>query len=203
MHQGAASRLWWVLDGSRAAREVLERALNQPGLLDVAPGVDVRLVLDTSLLQHDASLAHLRRSTRAGHTVRVGHGIPFAVLLGDDTALVDLSAYDELGQGSFETRLPPTVNALDRLADQIFTLGTPYGEPEQAPPTGDGSAASLDERDRRILSLLMVGASDQVVARQLDVSVRTVERRVRHLMERLGAATRFQAGVQAVRRGWV
>jgi DNA-binding NarL/FixJ family response regulator len=51
--------------------------------------------------------------------------------------------------------------------------------------------------------LLTVGASDQVVARQLGVSVRTVERRVRYLTEHLGAATRFQAGVQAVRRGWV
>ena len=66
-----------------------------------------------------------------------------------------------------------------------------------------GAGPPLDERDRRILSLLTVGASDQVVARQLGVSVRTVERRVRYLTEHLGAATRFQAGVQAVRRGWV
>jgi DNA-binding NarL/FixJ family response regulator len=32
---------------------------------------------------------------------------------------------------------------------------------------------------------------------------RTVQRRVRELLDRLGAGTRFQAGLQAVRRGWL
>jgi DNA-binding NarL/FixJ family response regulator len=35
------------------------------------------------------------------------------------------------------------------------------------------------------------------------VSQRTVERRVRALMDQLGAGTRFQAGVQAGRRGLI
>ena len=53
------------------------------------------------------------------------------------------------------------------------------------------------------LTLLAAGASDANVARQLGVSVRTVERRVRLVMERLGAQSRLQAGVEAVRRGLV
>jgi DNA-binding NarL/FixJ family response regulator len=35
------------------------------------------------------------------------------------------------------------------------------------------------------------------------MSVRTVRRRVADLMDDLGADSRFQAGVEAVRRGWI
>ena len=61
----------------------------------------------------------------------------------------------------------------------------------------------LDRRDARILSLLSDGRSDATIARQSGVSLRTVERRVRALMDRLDAKTRFQAGAQAARRGWI
>ncbi|HEY8820946.1 MAG TPA: LuxR C-terminal-related transcriptional regulator [Dermatophilaceae bacterium] len=64
-------------------------------------------------------------------------------------------------------------------------------------------AKQLDLRDARILSLLSDGRSDSTIARESGISVRTVERRVRSLMDRLGAKTRFQAGVQAARRGWI
>ena len=64
-------------------------------------------------------------------------------------------------------------------------------------------AKQLDLRDARILSLLSDGHSDSTIARESGISVRTVERRVRSLMDRLGAKTRFQAGVQAARRGWI
>jgi Response regulator containing a CheY-like receiver domain and an HTH DNA-binding domain len=61
----------------------------------------------------------------------------------------------------------------------------------------------LDRRDAHILTLLSDGRSDATIARQSGVSLRTVERRVHALMDRLGAKTRFQAGAQAARRGWI
>jgi DNA-binding NarL/FixJ family response regulator len=42
-----------------------------------------------------------------------------------------------------------------------------------------------------------------VIARQLRLSRRTVTRRIAALLDRLGATTRFQAGVQAATRGWL
>ncbi|WP_252976199.1 LuxR C-terminal-related transcriptional regulator [Janibacter melonis] len=50
--------------------------------------------------------------------------------------------------------------------------------------------------------MLAAGASDANVARQLGVSVRTVERRVRLVMERLGAQSRLQAGVEPCGAAW-
>jgi DNA-binding NarL/FixJ family response regulator len=54
-----------------------------------------------------------------------------------------------------------------------------------------------------ILEGLMLGSKDEAMARQLGVSLRTVRRRVADLMTELGATTRFQAGMEAVRRGLV
>ncbi|WP_420706755.1 hypothetical protein [Streptomyces sp. NRRL S-1824] len=40
------------------------------------------------------------------------------------------------------------------------------------------------------------------MAPQLGLSERTLRRRITDLTTRLGATSRFQAGVKAVRRGW-
>lgn len=62
--------------------------------------------------------------------------------------------------------------------------------------------ASPDLHDL-LLSQLARGAKDEQIARTLGVSLRTVRRRIAALMSELGADSRFQAGVEAVRRGWL
>jgi DNA-binding NarL/FixJ family response regulator len=87
------------------------------------------------------------------------------------------------------------VLALVALHDHLWSLGSPLQR-------GTGRTAG-ERRDQTILALLGAGASDATIARQTGVSQRTVERRVRALMDQLGAGTRFQAGVQAARRGLI
>lgn len=60
-----------------------------------------------------------------------------------------------------------------------------------------------DAADLEILSLLPAGLTDASVAKQLDVGLRTVQRRVRRLMEPAGVTTRLQLGRHAHERGWV
>lgn len=57
--------------------------------------------------------------------------------------------------------------------------------------------------DRRLLWLLAGGASDDVIARELGISRRTLFRRLQVMMARLGAANRFQLALQAQRNGWL
>lgn len=71
-----------------------------------------------------------------------------------------------------------------------------------ATPATDRAAARWDQR-RFLLQQLAVGAHDEQIARNLGISLRTVRRRVADLMRELGADTRFQAGVEAARRGWL
>ena len=65
-------------------------------------------------------------------------------------------------------------------------------------PTPD----QLTVLDQRILALLDAGLTDRALGNHLGLSQRTVQRRVRHLMEPAGVDTRFRLGVEASRRGW-
>lgn len=73
----------------------------------------------------------------------------------------------------------------------------------QGAPISDTPAAGPDELRRFLLAELARGAQDEQIARRLGMSLRTVRRRVADLMDELGAHSRFQAGVEAARRGWL
>lgn len=65
--------------------------------------------------------------------------------------------------------------------------------------TSDGPSPE----EAQLLSLLAQGATDDVVARSLGCTRRTLQRRLRRVFEKLGARSRFQAGVLAQRAGWI
>ncbi|MFC5043707.1 helix-turn-helix transcriptional regulator [Ornithinimicrobium kibberense] len=209
LHRSATTRVWWAVDASVAATGLFADLAAGSTRLSVREEVQVRLVLDSSLLGDPYALAFADRARELGHEVRVANGVPFSVLMTDDKdVLVDLSRYAEDGDGSFGAHRVTWVQALSQLLVAIWDLATPYGTVLTAGQVGEGPPVvpgrlPLGDKDARVLALLATGASDKIIARQLGVSVRTVERRVRYLMEHLGAATRFQAGVQAVRRGRV
>jgi len=69
-------------------------------------------------------------------------------------------------------------------------------------PELDRGEARPDLR-RFLLQQLAAGSQDEQIARTLGVSLRTVRRRIAAIMSDLGADTRFQAGVEAGRRGWL
>lgn len=71
-----------------------------------------------------------------------------------------------------------------------------------AVPHLDTGDARPDLR-RLLLTQLAAGSKDEQIARTLGMSLRTVRRRVHTLMSDLGVDTRFAAGVEAVRRGWI
>ena len=73
------------------------------------------------------------------------------------------------------------------------------------PRPGGPPAPATPEPDLRrlLLTQLADGAKDEQIARTLGISLRTVRRRVAALMSDLGVDTRFPAGVEAVRRGWI
>ena len=75
-----------------------------------------------------------------------------------------------------------------------------------APPWLCPRTPGVDGARRTALPLLVLmagGAVDEQIARALGVSVRTVRRRIATLLAELGADSRFQAGAEAVRRGWI
>lgn len=69
-------------------------------------------------------------------------------------------------------------------------------------PVEQGSDIGHDGR-RLLLQELAAGARDEHIARALGIGLRTVRRRIAEMMLELGVETRFQAGIEAVRRGWI
>jgi len=66
-----------------------------------------------------------------------------------------------------------------------------------------GPFRAATDAERTLLALFSAGLKDELIARQLGVSARTVRRRSQELLRELGAANRFQAGAEAARRGWI
>jgi DNA-binding NarL/FixJ family response regulator len=60
----------------------------------------------------------------------------------------------------------------------------------------------LSPQEADVLTLLGAGLTDQAIARQLGVSLRTARRRINAIMTRVHGSTRFQAGA-AAHRGWL
>jgi len=198
----ADQRLRAFLDDSPVSRRLV---LEEGGLFSRASlrPSEVGLVVDVRLFAHDGVLAALEAGAAAGQRIAVADGLPFSGLIVDDrAALIDLSRHDARADGSFVVRRRAPIAAVEALFEVAFELSTPMA-PTLARLTGGSDQPPLVERDRRILGLLATGATDQQIARSLNVSTRTVERRVSVLMNTLGAATRFQAGVQATRREWI
>lgn len=90
---------------------------------------------------------------------------------------------------------PGLVDALALWFEALWEKAHPVAELE-------GSRPQPDLR-RLLLEQLASGAQDAQIARRLGLSLRTVRRRVAALFGELGAESRFQAGVEAVRRGWL
>lgn len=198
------TRISIMLDDSPAARQWLQRQTPDPRTWTPPHRLEVRLVVDTALMSDPDLLSQLESRAESGQEVRAVGTVPFGVMVADHgTAVIDLSHFTNSASGSFMVRRGPGVDALQELVEAAYGLATPLrpsAEPLDLPADG---RTPLDDRDRRVLGLLATGASDQMIARHLNISTRTVERRVRLLMDRLAAATRFQAGVMAARRDWV
>jgi DNA-binding CsgD family transcriptional regulator len=157
--------------------------------------LEITTVYDTRVLEIDGALDVLEARERGGERYRFTTSVPFsAVVIDDAAAIIDVSGFEPSGRGSLVMRDRPMVLALTALYDMLWDLGSPLAR------TG---ARVAERRDQTILALLAAGAPDTTIARQTGVSQRTVERRVRALMDQLGAGTRFQAGVQAARRGLI
>jgi sugar-specific transcriptional regulator TrmB/DNA-binding CsgD family transcriptional regulator len=160
----------------------------QQHLLD--RGVRYRTIYDRDALDPADRVEKLRQLAERGEEARVLTGVPMKLVIADGR--VGLAPHEL--PGVTETAVLIRASALlDGLVTLFETLW------DQAAPLWPHHP--LTTRDDQLLALLAAGLTDQAIARKLGVALRTVERRVRRMMDTLGARTRFQAGLQAAARG--
>lgn len=165
--------------------------------------VAMQTVWDAGILELPGALDALAARAEGGETQRFLGGVPISIIVVDDTTCIVEWSGSGGGPQGLLGHAPGAVGAATALFERFWQLAMPMGRRGDDGDLPDGEGREFDSRDEAVLRLLAAGVADAAIARQTGFSQRTVERRVRALMERLGARTRFQAGVQAVHRGWL
>ena len=162
----------------------------------MSAGVRYQTLYHDTVYQDPDRLHFALTANAAGAQARTLPDPPLKVIIADDDRAALMLHHDERRGDPMGLRIAacPTLDTIVHVFDVLWAL---------AAPISVNPAQPLDERDRAILTLMGLGATDDTIARRLGMSRRTVVRRTASLLERLGASTRFQAGVQAIRRGWL
>lgn len=137
----------------------------------------------------------LRTRARLGEQIRVISELPTRMFILGDAHAVLPEPLGYADEPRVHIRQRSVVAALTYWFEALWVKATPV-------PDFDTGEARPDLR-RFLLEQLVAGSQDEVIARKLGISLRTVRRRIAALMTELGVDTRFQAGVEAVRRGWL
>jgi DNA-binding CsgD family transcriptional regulator len=194
-----------------AGREVLVMSrLDTPGRhpmggirridpVNVRRGVRYRVIVPDTARTEPGLTTRLGTWSLSGVDARTVADVPTDALVIDGSVVVLPSDPDTSRPtaGTVVLRLPSVVTTTIELFERVWSVAVPLVASE-VPGTDD-----LRPRERELLSLLSVGCTDESAAARLDVSVRTVRRMVADIMNRLGARSRFQAGVKAADRGWL
>ena len=118
-----------------------------------------------------------------------------AYLLKDATEAEVLEAIRGVHRG--ESRMTPQIAR--KVLDQFRHLSEIAPKPEYRPPVEDDPAASLNERETKILQLIAEGKSNKQIAGLLFLAEGTVKNYVSRIMEKLQAASRTELAVLALR----
>lgn len=162
------------------------------GLL-AAPHTGTRILTSTRDAAYDAGI--VRVAMMAGAEVRT-HAAPptWLAIVGQKTVILPRDP-DDADAGVVLVRRRGHVRTAVWMFAQAWRTASPV-----SPASGP---VSLSRWERRVLEQLASGIKDEAAARKLGVSVRTYRRYVTEMCERLGASSRFEAGMRAVRAGLV
>lgn len=162
-------------------------------------GVRYRVIVPDTARTAPVLATRLGTLALAGADTRTVPEVPTDALVIDGSVVVlpvdRTSGGRSLGTAVF--RLSSVVTTTMELFERVWLSAVPMT------PSDMPDAAELNARERELLSLLSSGSTDESAAVRLGVSVRTVRRMVADIMNRLGARSRFQAGVKAADRGWL
>lgn len=164
-------------------------------------GVRYRVVLERAVLDLPDGITELTAALGRGEQVRVVDKVPTKLVVADRTlAMVPLTSHSA-EPAALVVHASGLLELLCGLFESVWRDALPLclepsGATELEPDGPDGT-------DLEVLSLLLAGLTDASVAKQLDLGLRTVQRRVKRMMELTGATTRLQLGWHAYERSWV
>ncbi|MEC4019908.1 helix-turn-helix domain-containing protein [Streptomyces sp. H27-D2] len=174
-----------------------------------ARGVRYRVVVEREVLSGPGGVEELAAALGRDERVRVVDRVPTKLVIADRTlAMVPLTRRTA-EPAALVVHASGLLESLMGLFEGVWRQALPM---RLSAGTGSNGGAgevltegpeAPDSTDLRVLSLLLAGLTDASVAKQLGLGLRTVQRRVKGLMELAGVTTRLQLGWHAYERGWV
>ncbi|MEU2616952.1 helix-turn-helix domain-containing protein [Streptomyces sp. NPDC007157] len=164
-------------------------------------GVRYRVVVERAVLDLPHGITELTAALGRDEQVRVVDRVPTKLVVADRSlAMVPLTSHTS-EPAAVVVHASGLLELLSELFESVWRTALPLrlgarGVTEERPDAPDAT-------DLEVLSLLLAGLTDVSVAKQLDLGLRTVQRRVKRLMELAGVTTRLQLGWHAYERGWV
>ncbi|MFH8476221.1 LuxR C-terminal-related transcriptional regulator [Streptomyces sp. NPDC018000] len=165
-------------------------------------GVRIRTIHQSSLLQSARAVSYLESLTRHRVQVRVAPLLPFRLIVVDETFGLVCPPDTML-----LIRQPALLGLLCRMFefcwDDACDLQTALSAERPHGPVGAAGGGlpdlALSEQQLVILRLWAKGRQDAAIARELQVSPRTLRRMVSALLRQLDVNSRFEAGMVAAR----
>lgn len=165
-------------------------------------GVQYKAVYEDSAIHDPQALEQLEDAVAQGVEVRVLPSLPLAMIVRDGTEGVFISRRPGGPVTGHLVSHEGLIEVSERMLGQFWRLATPVSLRKRRSPHRPNAAEPTSET-LHLLAMLSRGLTDQAIAREMGVSQRTAARRVADLAELLGAQSRFQLGVQALRQGWM
>jgi DNA-binding CsgD family transcriptional regulator/sugar-specific transcriptional regulator TrmB len=161
-------------------------------------GVALLTLYQDSVRNDRATYAYAQWLAMNGGEVRTAPLLPPRMVLFDRLAALVPIDPDNTKIGALCLREPGIVATLVATYQQAWATAVPITA-DQSTQAG----AEPTEEEHALLVLLAQGLTDEAAAKRLGLGLRTVRRIMAGLMERLGASSRFEAGLKAAQRGWL
>jgi predicted transcriptional regulator len=176
---------------------------NDAGYEQMRRGIRYRAILDRRALDQPGMVRAILRDLARGEQIRVADEVPVKMMIIDDTmALLPLAAERNTAPESVLVHAGGLLSALSAYFEAAWERAYPLWPNRAGDDLVEMRPGDIDELDSQILALLLAGLTDQALAGQLGLSLRTVQRRIRVLMDKAGVDTRIQLGWHAGRAGW-
>lgn len=159
--------------------------------------VRCRSIYSAAAVEDPVAWQIIQSSAEGGEQARLLPEVPMKMKLADHTTAMLPLTPNGTG-GALLIRAPVIISALRDYFELLWDRATPIAPDRSATP-GD----RLPPAQQAVLELMATGASDDVIARRLGISVTTVRRHITAIMQRLGVSSRFAAGAAAQRKGWI
>ncbi|GAA4787905.1 LuxR C-terminal-related transcriptional regulator [Streptomyces sanyensis] len=169
-------------------------------------GVDLTLLVSTRATRQTGVARYLATLLEHGARIRTATTVPLHLNVVDRAVTVMALGPPQPRGGDGEDVILHGARLAECFAqvfDHHWSTARPYDVPLREGAAGGSAAEDYTPREREVLALLAAGAKDEAIARRLGCSERTLRRLLTGLVAKLGAQSRFAAGVRAAELGLV